>query len=40
MGFALLVDVIQMRASKKQHVPVKTREHYSENEAKNVEETF
>jgi predicted tellurium resistance membrane protein TerC len=39
MGFALLVDVIQMRASKKSS-PVKTREHYLEEEAKKAEETF
>ncbi|HEX8333347.1 MAG TPA: TerC family protein [Segetibacter sp.] len=40
MGFALLVDVIQMRASKKESAPVKTREHYSSDEAKNAEEVF
>ena len=38
MGFALLVDIIQMRASKQQSQPVTTREHYFPEEVKDQEE--
>jgi predicted tellurium resistance membrane protein TerC len=37
MGFALLVDVIQMRANKPTTPPVKTKEHYLPEEEKAVE---
>src|SRR4051794_674024 len=35
MAFALLVDIIQMRAGKQHNPPVETREHYLPTEAKN-----
>ena len=34
MAFALLVDIIQMRAGKQQNPPVETREHYLPSETK------
>lgn len=40
MGFALLVDIIQMRTTRKASDPVKTREHYLPEEAKKAEDTF
>jgi predicted tellurium resistance membrane protein TerC len=40
MGFALLVDVIQMRANKPTTPPVKTKEHYLPEEEKAAENTF
>ena len=37
MGFALLVDVLQMRMNRRKGVPVKTHEHYKREEAGRVD---
>ena len=38
MGFALLVDIIQMRSNKKSTPRVETKEHYFKEELKNVKD--